>query len=162
MAFAVALIASGLAACNVHELGHVLVSVPLGWEVETVSWCTPGAGSVEYSRVGVWAGNLQGFAGGVLAALFLAGAQWVILGRRERPRRSPELWALGLGMVVWIGPQLVIAVMEGMAGPNEDYTDLFRASPWTYVPLVILAGLVGPVIWARRWPVRSSPSAGDS
>lgn len=61
--FLVSLVSSQLVACNVHELGHAAVGTSLGWEVETIRWCAPGGGSVTYSFVGTWAGNLQGYAG---------------------------------------------------------------------------------------------------
>jgi hypothetical protein len=53
--------------------------------------------------------------------------------------------------VVWIGPQLVVAAMEGTAGPGEDYTERFREHPLVFVTLVILAGVVGAVVYFFRW-----------
>jgi hypothetical protein len=137
--------------CNVHELGHALVGWLVGWEVEMVNLCTPAGGSVVYSRVGNWTGNLQGYAGGLLAALFLFGAYVLVFARHSLPRRSPVWWAAGLGTMVWIGPQLVIAVMEGTAGPGEDYTELFRERPLVFVTLVVLAGAISAVVYVLRW-----------
>jgi hypothetical protein len=149
--FAAIVFLAQVSGCNVHELGHALVGSLVGWEVEMVNFCTPAGGSVVYSRVGNWAGNVQGYAGGLSAAWFLFAAYVLVFARRSLPRRSPVWWAAGLGTVVWIGPQFVIAVMEGTAGPGEDYTELFRERPWVFVTLVILAGVVGAVVYIFRW-----------
>jgi hypothetical protein len=149
--FVAATILAQLGGCNVHELGHALVATLLGWEVELVNLCTPAGGSVVYSRVGNWAGNVQGYAGGLSAALFLFAVYVLVFARRSLPRRSPVWWAAGLGTVVWIGPQLVIAVMEGTAGPGEDYTERFREHPLVFVTLVILAAVVSAAVYVLRW-----------
>jgi hypothetical protein len=51
-------------------------------------------------------------------------------------------WAAGLGVIVWVGVQIVIGVLEGGADPGHDYTDDFRDAPalLLLVAAVILAG----------------------
>jgi hypothetical protein len=146
---------SQVVACNMHELGHAVAAIPLGWEVQRINWCAPGAGSVEYAHVGDWAWNLQGYSGGVVAALLLFGAYQRLFAKDARPLEKPWRWAAGLGVVLWIGPQLVIAVMEGSAGPNEDYTELFRTRGSVFVPLILVAALTGVGLYIRRWSVGS-------
>lgn len=150
LALVASTIASQFVACNAHELGHVVAALPLGWEVETIHWCTPSGGGVEYSHVGVWAGNVQGYIGGLVGAAVLATIYILLIARRARPLRSPEWWFAGLGTVVWIGPQIVIALMEGSAGPNEDYTQLFDGSDIYGFFIVIASVLVGAG-YAWRW-----------
>ncbi len=152
----VSVFASQIVACNVHELGHATAAIPLGWEIDSIQWCTPAAGAVSYSHVGMWVGNLQGYAGGLVAALFLYGAYLLIIRRPFRPLRTPEWWAAGLGLVIWIGPQLVIAAMEGSAGPNEDYTELFRTRSYVFVPLIAATALMGVGLYIRRWRIPTS------
>jgi hypothetical protein len=149
--FVATVLLAQVSGCNVHELGHALVGTLVGWEVEVVNLCTPAGGSVVYSRVGNWTGNVQGYAGGLSAALFLFAAYVLVFARRSLPRRSPVWWAAGLGTVVFIGPQLVIAVMEGVAGQGEDYTELFRERPLVFVTLVILAGAISSAVYVLRW-----------
>lgn len=142
---------SQLAACNVHEFGHGVVASALGWRVERVNLCLPGGGSVEYSHVGTWAGNAQGYAGGIAAALFLFAVYVVVFSRTKLPLRSPVWWAAGLATVVIIGPQLVIAMLEGIAGPGEDYTERFAESPEVFVPLLVGSALLVAAAYTRRW-----------
>jgi hypothetical protein len=149
--FVAAVFLAQVSGCNVHELGHALVGSLVGWDVDVVNFCTPAGGGVIYSRVGNWAGNAQGYAGGLSAALFLFGAYALVFARRSLPRRSPVWWAAGLGTVIWIGPQLVIAVMEGTAGPGENYTELFDQRPLVFIPLVILAGVISAFVYVIRW-----------
>lgn len=149
--FVVSFVLSQLVACNVHELGHAAVGTVLGWEVETIRWCTPGGGSVTYSFVGIWAGNLQGYAGGLIAAGFLYVIYWRFLKRPERPLQNPVWWAFGAGLVFWIGPQLVIAVMEGSAGPGEDYTDVFEDGGWLFAAVLVSVGGLGLIGYFKQW-----------
>lgn len=142
---------SQVASCNIHELGHGVVATALGWRVERVNLCLPGGGSVEYAHVGTWAGNAQGYAGGVVAALFLFSVYVVVFSKRRLPLRSPLWWAAGLATVVFIGPQLLIAVMEGAADPGIDYTEKFTESPGLFVPLLVVSALLGAAVYTRRW-----------
>lgn len=151
VAFAGAGFASLVASCNVHEFGHAAVATVLGWRVERINLCLPRAGSVEYSHVGTWAGNIQGYAGGFAAALFLFVLYKLVFSGRSLPLRSPVWWAAGLGAVVFIGPQLLIAVLEGLAGPGEDYTEGFRESPAVFVPLLVSSSLLGAAVYTWRW-----------
>ena len=144
--------ASAVAGCNVHEIGHALVATPLGWEVERVNLCLPFDGSVEYARIGTWAGNLQGYAGGFLAAIFLTLIYVVAVARPRGPLRGPVWWAVGLGMIVWVGPQIIIGVLEGVAGPGHNYADDFQETPALYV-LVVASMLFGAI--AHTWFWRS-------
>lgn len=111
-----------VAACNVHELSHAAVATLLGWQVDRLNLCLPAGGSVEYAHVGAWFGNLQGYAGGLLAAALLVGVYFVVFARRERPLAGPKWWAAGLGMVLPVGPQVVNGLLEGMS-------DLVRTTP---------------------------------
>lgn len=144
-------VASQLAACNVHEVAHAVVATALGWKVDTIQLCAPGSGAVVFAHVGTWAANLQGYAGGAVAAALLYWVYSRLIAKPARPDTSPLWWAAGLGIVVWIGPQLVVGVMEGSAGPNEDYTDLFRSDASIFVPLVAVAAVSGPVLFFWRW-----------
>ena len=149
--FLISLLLSQVIACNIHELAHAAVGSMLGWQVDSIQWCAPGGGSVTFSHVGTWAGNLQGYAGGVVAAGFLYIGYWRFLAVADRPLRTPEWWAVGAGMVLWIGPQLVIATLEGSAGPGEDYTDLFVRHGQVLIPVVVLSALLGVTAYVRRW-----------
>ncbi len=134
--------------CNVHELGHAVVATLLGWEVERIDLCLPGGGAVVYARVGTWAGNAQGYAGGLAGAFFLVGVYLIAVSRTDRPLRGPGMWFAGLGLVLPIGGQLVVAGLEGAAGPGEDYTQRFAS--WL-PPLVIIATLAVIAAYAWRW-----------
>jgi len=143
--------------CNVHEIGHALVAVPLGWEVERINLCLPAAGSVEYARIGIWAGNLQGYAGGFIAATFLAALHLLVFAIPRRPLRGPGWWGSGLGVVLWVGPQIVIGILEGTAGPGRDYGDFLRDAPALYLPLIAVSMLAGVATYAWRWRVVFHP-----
>jgi hypothetical protein len=142
---------SQVASCNIHELGHGVMATALGWRVQQINLCLPGGGSVEYAHVGTWAGNAQGYAGGIAAALFLFSLYVVVFSKRRLPLRSPFWWAAGLATVVFIGPQLVIAVLEGAAGPGVDYTEWFTRSPEVFVPLLVGSALLVAAAYTRRW-----------
>jgi hypothetical protein len=147
VAASVALVVS----CNVHELAHALVGSVLGWEVERVNLCLPGGGSVQYSSIGLWAGNAQGYAGGFAAAGFLAAVYYLMFARSSRPLRGPAWWGAGLGVVLWIGPQIVIGMLEGTRGPGEDYTELIASAPVRYLTMILLSLLAGAAFYAWRW-----------
>ena len=142
---------SQVTSCNIHELGHGVVATALGWRVQRINLCLPGGGSVEYAHVGTWAGNAQGYAGGVAAALFLFSLYVVVFSKGRLPLRSPFWWAAGLATVVFIGPQLLIAVLEGAAGPGVDYTEWFTESPEVFVPLLVGSALLVAAAYTRRW-----------
>jgi hypothetical protein len=147
-ALVIAAMSATVVACNVHELGHAVVATVLGWEVERIDLCLPAGGSVVYARVGTWAGNAQGFAGGLAGAGVLFGVYLFGIARGHRPLRGAVMWFVGLGLVLPVGVQLVLAGLEGAAGPGEDYTRRFAS---LLPPLVILATVAVVVAYARRW-----------
>lgn len=148
--------------CNVHEVGHALVATALGWEVERVNLCLPGGGSVEYSRIGTRAGNLEGYAGGATAAAFLGAVYALGFHRPARPRRGPSWKAAGLGIVLWVGPQVVIGIMEGQAGPDQDYRELFRQSPAVYLTLLVGSLAAGAAAYLWNWRSDGRETVGRS
>lgn len=155
-AFAIVAPVALVAACNIHELGHVAVASLLGWEVERVTLCLPAGGSVEYSHVGVWAGNLQGYAGGFLAAAFLITVYFLVFVKQSRPRQGPGWWGAGLGVVTPLGPQIVNGFVEGMVGPGEDYTVKFAALLPPLVVMALALVVLGYVwTWRSGWNVPS-------
>lgn len=168
LVFPASLFASQLVACNVHELAHAVVATSLGWEVDTIQLCAPGSGSVTYAHVGTWAANLQGYAGGAIAAALLYLVYSRLIAKPSRPLRSPWWWAAGLGIVFWIGPQLVIAVMEGPPVPmritpicsKPTRRFLFRSLRWpAWQGLLSMCGAgVGPS--CSPTGSRPSPSRG--
>ncbi len=155
VALAVSVASSLVAGCNVHEIGHVIVATPLGWEVDRVNYCLPSGGGVQYASVGTWAGNAQGYAGGLTAAVVLAVVYAFVFLIPRTPLRSPVWWAAGVGPVIWVGPQVVIALFEGGAGPGEDYTETMNQGLALFVPLFlgsVGAGLVVHVwLWRGVW-----------
>ncbi len=146
-------------ACNVHEIGHGAVATILGWEVERVDLCLPAGGRVVYGHVGTWAGNAQGFAGGLIAAACLAGVYLLAICHRARPLRGPGWWFAGLGLILPVGPQVVNGVLEGAVDPGEDYIQRYGS---VVPPLVVFAILAGATWYAWRWRVVwKKPSAPD-
>lgn len=155
--FAATAFAAQVISCNVHEVGHAIVGTLLGWKVERIDFCLPAGGGVQYAHIGTWAGNAQGCAGGLAAALVLSAAYMTTSRRRRRDSATPARWAVGAGVVVWIGPQLFIAALEGSAGLGEDYTDVFVDAPGLFFPIMALAMAAGPTfhaLWWRRGPTR--------
>ena len=56
--------------------------------------------------------------------------------------------------VVWpVGIQLVLAGMEGSAGPGEDYRELFQELPLVFFPLVLFSVVAGVILYVWRWRV---------
>ena len=147
--FLVGVAVAMVAGCNVHEVGHVMVAVPLGWEVDRLHLCLPGGGGVEYGHIGTWAGNAQGYAGGVAAAAFILAVYVAAFARPRVPLRGPGRWAAGLGAVVPAGPQLVIGALEGAAGPGEDYTQRFSELP--VLALLVVSMVAAPAAYLWRW-----------
>lgn len=140
--------AAAIASCNIHEVGHAMTASMLGWDVERIDLCLPSEGSVVYASVGTWAGNLQGYAGGLLAATFLVGVYLVVFARPVRPLLSPAWWAAGLGLILPVGPQVAVGILEGLVLPGEDYT-VRHASllPW----LVTLSLVASATLYVWRW-----------
>jgi hypothetical protein len=148
--FVIAAPVATVMARNVHEVGHGAVATILGWEVERIDLCLPTGGRVVYARVGTWAGNIQGYAGGFLAAVFLVGVYLLAFHRGAKPLRGPGWWFAGLVLVLPVGPQLVNGMLEGAVRPGEDYTQLYA---WALPPLVIVATVATATIYVRRWRV---------
>lgn len=137
-----------VAACNVHEIGHAVVATMLGWEVDRIDLCLPAGGGVIYSHVGRWAGNLQGYAGGFIAAIALLVAYSFIFARRARPLAGIGWWFAGLGLVLPVGPQIAIGILEGAVQPGEDYTQKYAGM----IPLLVVVGYVAAAfVYSRRW-----------
>lgn len=159
----IAALSATVVSCNVHELGHAVVATLLGWEVERIDLCLPGRGAVVYARVGTWAGNAQGYAGGLAGASVLIGVYLLGFHRGERPLRGPGMWFAGLGMVLPIGAQVVVGGLEGAVGPGEDYIQRFAS---LLPPLVILVTAAVVVAYTRRWrlgrPRRDAPAGRDA
>ncbi len=152
MSLAASAAAALVASCNVHELSHAAAATALRWDVARVNLCLPSGGSVEYARTGAQAGNLEGYAGGLGAAGFLVAAYALVFARRARPLDSPFWWAAGVGVVAWIGLQILIGLLEGFAGGiDRDYTELFADHPSVLLPLAGAAVAAGVVAYARRW-----------
>jgi hypothetical protein len=137
-------------ACNFHEIGHGAVATILGWEVERIDLCLPTGGRVVYAHVGTWAGNAQGYAGGLIAAAALVGVYLLAFHRKARPSRGPGWWFAGLGLVLPVGPQVVNGVLEGAVGQGEDYTQQYAS---LLPPLVVIAMAAGAIWYAWRWRV---------
>ena len=144
----IAALSATVVSCNVHELGHAVVATLLGWEVERIDLCLPDGGAVMYARVGTWAGNAQGYAGGLAGASVLVAVYLLGFHRGDRPLRGPGMWFAGLGVVLPIGAQLVVGGLEGAVGPGEDYTRRFAS---LLPPLVVLATVAMVVAYSRRW-----------
>lgn len=151
VSLAVAAVTASTTSCNAHEVGHVIVGTAVGWEVERINLCLPAAGSVDYSDASPWAGNVQGYAGGLVATGFLVAVYSAMIARRRRPLQSPAWWAAGLGLVAPIGGQLVVAGMEGSAGPGEDYRELFQDLPHVFYPLLLLSSIAVVSLYVWRW-----------
>jgi hypothetical protein len=149
-AFAVTAPLAAVVACNVHELGHGAVATILGWEIERIDLCLPAGGSVVYARVGTWAGNAQGYAGGFAAAIFLVGIYLVAIARRAMPLRGPGWWFAGLGLVLPAGPQVVLGVLEGAVRPGEDYIERYAS---VLQPLVVVALAASAAVYVWHWRV---------
>lgn len=139
--------------CNVHELGHAAAGSAVGWEVDRVVPCLPTDGTVRYRSSTTSGDALESWAGGLAGVLSLLLA-YGLISRRGRPLRSPLVWAAGLGLTVPMGIQLVIAALEGTAGPGVDYTDTIAAQPHLFLPVLLLSAVAGPAIhtwwWVRR------------
>lgn len=137
-----------VAACNIHEIGHAVVATMLGWEVDRIEFCLPAGGGVVYSHVGRWAGNLQGYAGGFIAAIALLVAYRFIFAREARPLAGFGWWFAGLGLVLPIGPQIAVGILEGAVGPGEDYTLKYAG---LISILVVVGYIAAAVVYSRRW-----------
>lgn len=150
--FAVAAPLAQVTSCNVHEVGHAAVGTALGWEVDRLHPCSPGSGSVEYARTGARGRALEGVAGGLAGAAFVAAAYGALFVRAARPSRGPGWWAAGLGVSLWFVPQVLVGILEGAASAREgDYTDLFADHPAVLVPAFALAMVAGGAAHVWRW-----------
>jgi hypothetical protein len=150
---------SQTAACNLHELSHAGVGTLLGWEVERVNLCLFGGGSVDYASSSASGDNIESLSGGLAAALFLAVAWWLLVGRRP-DRHHPAWWGVGLGIALGIGPQLVIAVLETAVPVGESYVDWANDQPEVFAGILAVSVLssVGGHTWLWR---RSRRHASD-
>jgi hypothetical protein len=155
-AFSVSVPISFNASCQVHEIGHALVGTALGWTVDRVHLCLPAGGSVEYASTpgAAWVNTAESFAGGVVAAGFLALVYLLVFHRRRMPLRGPGWWAAGFGPALWIGPQLLVGVVEG-TNPDRDYTQVLDTKlplTLTVIAMAMLVGATGHVwLWRSLW-----------
>ena len=92
--------------------------------------------------------NLEGYAGGFLAARFLVGVYLLVFARGARPLQTPAWWAAGLATVIPIGPQIVNGLLEGIISPGEDYTVRYGS---VLPPLVVMAGVAVVFAYLWRW-----------
>ncbi len=152
-AFVVSVPLSYNASCQIHEIGHALVGSVLGWSVEQIHLCLPAGGAVEYAATpgGAWVNTVESFAGGVIAAGFLALVYLLVFSRPRTPLRGPGWWAAGFGPALAIGPQLVVAVVEG-TNPHRDYGAVLEANlalALAALTVTMAAGAAGHAWWWR-------------
>ncbi len=88
---------------------------------------------------------------------FLA-VYFLVFARRSRPLQGPVWWGAGLGAVIWVGPQIVIGMVEGSAGPGDDYTEWFRDFPVLSGSLIAAAIAAGVLAYSWRWRAGSTGS----
>ena len=82
-----------------------------------------------------------------MAAACLSVVYIFTFSRPSRPLRGSIWWGAGLGVVMWIGPQVVVGVLEGRSGPGQDYTALIASAPGRYVTVIALAMAVGVALY---------------
>lgn len=136
--------------CNVHEVGHALTGTAFGWEVERVVPCAPTGGEVLYRTSTTRGDALESWSGGLTGGFVLIVIYFIALRRGSRPMRSPVAWAFGLGLLVPVGPQLVIAFLEG-TNRESSYADTISASAGVWVPAILISAAVGPAWHLWRW-----------
>lgn len=139
-----------VAGCNAHEVGHAVVGTAFGWEVDRIVPCLPGGGEVRYRSSLPRGDTVERWSGGLAGAVVLVAAYAGLVARRSRPLRSPLVWAAGLGLAMPVGPQLVIAALEGTSRAG-NYAETISGAPALWGGVLVLAAAVGPVWHAWRW-----------
>ena len=66
---------------------------------------------------------------------------------------EPGWWGEGLGVVVWVGSQILLGLLEGGAGPGEDYTEVIGSNSGLFLGLIGVAAVTGVAGYVRQWPV---------
>jgi DNA invertase Pin-like site-specific DNA recombinase len=74
--------------------------------------------------------------------------------------RGPGWWAAGLGVVLWVGPQIVFGITEGAVGPERSNVDFIDNNPAVYAPLIVGSAVAGAVAHAWLWRVLFTRRAG--
>ncbi len=148
-AFAIGALAV-IVSCNAHEIGHAAVGTALGWEVDRIILCLPGGGEVRYRSSSPRGDAIEAWSGGIVGALALATAYTGLVARRSGPLRNPLLWAAGLGLSLPIGPQIVIAALEGTSG-SDDYRETIAGAPALWGGVLALAATAGPTAHGWIW-----------
>jgi len=147
-------------ACNVHEIAHAVTGTLLGWRVARLNLCLFSGGGVEYASSTTRGDNLESAAGGVGAALILGLAWWLVVGR-SADRHQPLRWGVGAALAAWIGPQLLVAVLETAAPVGEAYGARIEDRPVTFAGILAVTVLssVGGHAWLWRRSRRGSPAS---
>lgn len=136
--------------CNAHEVGHALTGTAFGWEVARIVPCAPTGGEVIYRTSTIHGDALESVSGGVAGAFVLVLVYVVALHRGSLPLRVPIAWAFGLGLVVPVGPQVVIAILEG-ATRESNYGDTISAGAGIWIPVLLISATIGPIVHVWRW-----------
>ena len=66
---------------------------------------------------------------------------------------EPGWWGAGLGVVVWVGSQILLGLLEGGAGPGEDYTEVIGSNSGLFLSLIGVAPVTGVAGYVRQWRV---------
>jgi hypothetical protein len=140
------------ASCHVHEIGHALTATALGWKVDRINLCLPAGGSVRYASTpgGNWVDVAESYAGGIVGAAFLVSLYLAAFFVPKTPLRGPAWFGAGFGPLLWIGPQIVVAIVEGNVR-SRDYGELLEENPALSVSLVLLTMLTGGAVHLWLW-----------
>jgi hypothetical protein len=136
--------------CNVHEIAHAAVGTAFGWEVDRISLCLPDGGAVHYRSSLARGDTVESWSGGLGGAASLISAYVGLIARKARPLRQPLLWAAGFGLLLPVGPQVLIAALEGTSGA-ADYTESISDSPILWGSALVVAMSLGPVAHWSMW-----------
>lgn len=65
---------------------------------------------------------------------------------------SSAWWGAGLGVLVVAGLQVALGILEGLAGPGEDYTAMASEPPGRFASLLALGAIAGCAAHLWWWP----------